>query len=130
MPSPPTSNVLGPTAVVLERHSQLLNGSAIGYYGHREDGPVDEGATRPHRDLAGVEAGDFSREVGEPLCDPRCTQDLRQCLGFVTGQPENLLGLVGVLLRVDHHLEIPGASGDHPDAVRHLIARPLRTALT
>ena len=79
--------------------------------------PVDERAARPDRDLAGVQAGHFTGQIGESLGDPRRAQDLRERFGLLVGEPEHLLGLVGVVAGIHHNLEVTGASGDDADAV-------------
>ena len=77
---------------------------------------VDERAVRPNLDLARVEPGDLSRQVGESFGHPRGAQDQRERLGLLIGEPQDRLGLVGIIAGVHDEFEVAAAPGDDADA--------------
>ena len=79
--------------------------------------PVDERAAGPDRHLPRVESRYFAGQVGESFGDPRRAQNLSQRFGLLIGQPEDLPGLIGIVLGIHDDLEISGAPGDNADAV-------------
>ena len=77
--------------------------------------PVRERATRPDVDLTGLQPRYFAGQLGEPLGDPRCAQNLGDRVGLFVGEVKDRLGLVGIVARVPDDVEFAAAPGNDPD---------------